>query len=69
MSIRVSSVSDAVVVRQPLSVEELEQSRLTLVRIVQREVFSAEIGLLEKTKRVAKNSHILKLNSFMSVAF
>jgi len=48
-----------------LSIEELEQSELALVRIVQREAFKTELCALEGNKPVNKNSNILNLNPFI----
>jgi len=50
---------------QPLSIKELEQSELALIRVVQREVFKTELCALESYKPVNKNSNILNLNPFI----
>lgn len=50
---------------QSLSIEELEQSRLSLVRIVQRDCFKAELHLLKNNKPLNTNSNVLSLNPFI----
>lgn len=50
---------------QPLSVNELEQSRLTLVRLVQQHFFVRDISDLNASGSVNKNSPIRKLNPFI----
>jgi len=52
---------------QSLSITELEQSELALIRIVQREVFKTELHALESNRPVNKNSNILNLNPFIDV--
>ncbi|XP_067206332.1 uncharacterized protein [Linepithema humile] len=50
---------------QALTTEELEQSRLALVKIVQRDAFRTELYDIRNSERVNKNSNILKLNPFI----
>lgn len=65
-----SSYSDNKSKIQPLSIEELEQSRLSLVKMVQRDTFKTELCDLKNNKHVSKKISILRLNrSLMCIAF
>ncbi|XP_018397196.1 PREDICTED: uncharacterized protein LOC108775361 [Cyphomyrmex costatus] len=44
-----------------LSVDELEESQLTLIKLVQRDSFKAELNSIEHTKHVNKNSNVFKV--------
>ncbi|XP_018374037.1 PREDICTED: uncharacterized protein LOC108768190, partial [Trachymyrmex cornetzi] len=49
----------------PLSIDELEKSRLTLVKMVQRTSFRMELHSVKRVNHVNKNSSVLKLNPFI----
>jgi len=48
-----------------LSVEKLEHSRLTLVRIVQHESFGRKLHSIKTSKCLNRTSNILKLDPFL----
>ncbi|XP_011880968.1 PREDICTED: uncharacterized protein LOC105569255 [Vollenhovia emeryi] len=50
---------------QPLSMKELERSRVSLVKMIQHDFFKTELHSLRSHGYVAKNSNILNLNPFI----
>ncbi|XP_039315197.1 uncharacterized protein LOC120359860 [Solenopsis invicta] len=52
---------------QPLTIEELEQSRIALVRLVQHDAFKAEMHSIKVNRCLNKNSNILRLKPFIDM--
>lgn len=63
--VRESRSDDKNTLVPPLLIDELEKSRLTLVKIVQHNSFSSELHSIKRFNRVNKNSNVLKLNQFI----